>query len=140
MSAPMTRLTMRFLGRLLLAAMLFAQLATAVQACVTPQHSLLMVQPVIQAHPCHGMDMSMDMDEAPASGSTPGMSANLCAAQAGDQSADTPQVTVHAMPALPVLQVALMPEPAPAARQPGEESRRTTGDPPIPILFQVFRS
>ena len=133
----MTRLTMRFLGRLLLAAMLFAQLATAVQACVTPQHSLLMVQPVIQAHPCHGMDMSMEM---PAPDAAPGMSANLCAAQAGDQSADTPQVTVHAMPALPVLHVVLNPEPAPAARQPGEESRRTTGDPPIPILFQVFRS
>ncbi len=138
MSAPLTRLTMRFLGRLLLAVMLFAQLATAAQACVTPRHSLSMVQPA--AHPCHGMDMNMDMDETPAGNAPAGMSANLCAAQAGDQSADIPQVTIHAMPALPVLQVALTAEPAPAARQPGEESRRTTGDPPIPILFQVFHS
>ena len=138
MSAPLSRLTMRFLGRLLLAAMLFAQLATAAQACVKPQHAAQMVRTVAHAHPCHGMDMAMD--EAPAANATAGMSANLCAAQAGDQSADIPQVTIHAMPALPVLQVALMPELPPAARQPGEESRRTTGDPPIPILFQVFRS
>ena len=135
MSAPLTRVTMRFFGRLLLAAMLFAQLATAAQACVMPRHAPLLVQ-AAPSHHCHDMDMAMD--EAPASGVP--MSANVCAAQAGDQSADVPQVTIHAMPALPVLQVALMTAPAPAARQPGEESRRTTGDPPVPILFQVFRS
>lgn len=130
-----SRLFLRTLGRLLLAVMLFAQLATAVEACVMPRHAPLVAEvAAADEHHCH----DMESNEAPAA-SAP-MSANLCAAQSGDQSVEVPAVTVHAMPALPVLAVSPVPETPPAARLPGAESRRTTGDPPLSILFQVFRS
>lgn len=125
--------SLRFLGRLLLAVMLFAQFAMAAQACVTPRHGPAAAsgEGVLHSH-CPHM-AAMAADEVP-------MSANLCAAQASDQSADVPSVTIHALPALAVLEVVLIPPALPALQAAYQHGRLVSGDPPIPFLFQVFRS
>lgn len=129
MSGFLTRSSLLIIGRLLLAAMLFVQGAMAVQACVMPRHAPLATPAAESSHPCHGK-----------AGAAKSMSANLCAVQSGDQSTDTPQITIHAMPALPVLQLTSAQKTLPAARDTDADRPHPSGGPPLSVLFQVYRS
>jgi len=122
-----SRRVMRFVGKLALAAMLFAQAAFALAACDlisrTPAHAFAMAGAYVPDPNCH----------------EPGGGANLCLAhcQAENQSLDKPQVKVPALALQPVLgaraaQVALN-EPVEFARHPVAWAA-----PPLRILFQSF--
>lgn len=143
MFAFLSRATLRSIGRLLLAVMLFAQFALAAHACVGPRDMVQTLQAAplaaTEAAPCprhHGA-----MDEAAAAGDET-MPANLCVAHctAGDQSSDTFQVSIPPAPAIPVLSLILPPaDPAsPEARL--ADAPAPAVSPPIPILFGAFRS
>jgi hypothetical protein len=84
--------------------------------------------------PCH--ETAAPADAAVASD---GKASCLSHCSSADQSADTPQVVVFAMPAGAVLTVALALEAALAGRE-RSFAPPPTGDPPVAIRFQVFLS
>ncbi len=145
MFAFLTRATLRSIGRLLLAVMLFAQFALAAQACVGPRDMVQTLQsgtaPLAAAEtaPCpHHHEAGDDL----AAAGNESMPANLCVAHctAGDQSSDSFQVSVLPAPAIPVLSLIL-----PLADAASSEARLADApapavSPPIPILFGAFRS
>ena len=143
MSALFTRQLLRLASRFLLAALLYAQFALTVEACVGPRdmsrslHQVAQVTASAEAMPCH----HHGAHEAPAQAKAD-MPANLCVAHctAGDQTSDTFQVFVHAAPVLPVLTLALLPEGITSAEDRQLDTPQPSSSPPIPILFGAFRS
>lgn len=143
MNVPGSRSLLRLTARLMLAVLLFAQFALTAQACVGPRDmgsALRHDHPVAASEaepPCHQHGMTADSGAA----TDDGMSANLCVAHCtwGDQSSDTHQVTVHAIPSLAVLSVSLA---APSEALPARalEIPHQAAPPPVPILFGIFRS
>ena len=145
MNIPGSRSLLRLTSRLLLAVLLLVQFALAAEDC-TGQRNMeralqrVSITPAMEegAKPCHHQGMAMS-PEAPAQS---GMSANLCVAHctAGDQSSDTPQVSIFAAPLLPVLSVALPLISAASVPARALEIPHQAAPPPIPILFGIFRS
>ena len=109
-------------SRAMLAALLFANLAFAVQACVVPAMSPAMAIEEDPAEPCHGT------------------SGNLCLAQClqADQTVDTnPPVIINA-PALVTLVTDLVVEPLPRRQSPRASLVAYHPDPPICIQLCRF--
>jgi len=125
LSGMLTHRRLKGTAKLLLGAMLFAQAALAAAEC-----DWLRVAPA-QALAAKASEPSCHQE--------PASNANLCLAHclSGDQSSDSTQVTLPAMPASPVL-LAPMPDKreAPAARL--RHSLPRPAAPPPRILFQTF--
>lgn len=145
MFAFLTRATLRSIGRLLLAVMLFAQFALAAQACVGPRDMVQTLQsgtaPVAatETAPCPHHQGALDEAVAVSDETMP---ANLCVAHctAGDQSSDTFQASIPPAPAIPVLSLILPPADAASPEARLADAPTPAVSPPIPILFGAFRS
>jgi hypothetical protein len=118
----------------MVALLLFAQGAMLAHACSPAEReAAFAIAGDAASVPCH------EHDAAGHGGTVADETAScLSHCSSADQSPDTPQLIVAAMPAIAVLTVPAMPETGAAGR--GERATPPpTGDPPVAIRFQVFR-
>jgi len=126
MSAVLSRRLMRLAARLLLGMMLFTQALVAAHACTATERAASFASlGGTQASPCHA-----------AKAADAGTCLTHCST--ADQSLDTPQVAVPAMPLTPLLTVPLAADRGPASVC-LDAATASGADPPIAIRFQVFR-
>jgi hypothetical protein len=131
MAAPFSRRMNRFTARLLLGVLLFVQMLMAAHAC-TPEERSASFGSVTQVASGHCHEQEVPPATAPEQ--------CLFHCSLSDQSRDTPQVDVPALPALPALIVPLAADATDKHLLAPRPDDVSGGDPPIPILFQVFRS
>jgi hypothetical protein len=125
MTSPLPRRLMRFAARVLVGVLLFAQYLLAAHACTSGHGSNLTAGPHGKAMACH---------------SQPAADAGTCLTHcsSADQSLDTPQVVVAAMPATALL--TLPPDPDAASMDETMAARDPDpGGPVQAIRFRVLR-
>jgi hypothetical protein len=118
----------RFIARLLLGVVLFMQMLVTVHACTPAQREAAFAHPQMHAGaaPCHQQ-------------ATADAASCVAHCSAADQNVDTHQPAPWAAPAIAILAVPVAAD-LPACRVTLRHARAiSSGDPPIPIRFQVFR-
>jgi hypothetical protein len=134
MSSFLTRRLLQFAARCMVALLLFAQGVMLAHACsVAERAAAFAVSGGEASAPCHEIAAAGDAV------AVDGKSSCLSHCSTADQSADTPQVVVFAMPAGSVLTVPLAIDGSLLGRE-RRFAPPPTGDPPVAIRFQVFLS
>lgn len=125
MTPPLPRRLMRFAARALVGVLLFAQCLLAAHACTAGHGSILTAEP-------HGKPIACHSQPAADSGTC------LTHCSSADQSLDTPQVVVAAMPATALL--TLPPDADAASLDETMAARDPAPGGPVPALrFRVLR-
>lgn len=133
MTAPFSRRLNRFVAQVLLGVMLFVQALVAAHACSAEERSASFgAVPAVPAEHCH--------EEKGVAAPAADRDTCLAHCSLSGQSLDKPQVSVHALPATPLLTLPLAAASAEQPRLAPRVDEVAGGDPPIPILFQVFRN
>lgn len=129
-----SRFARAWLARALVGLLLFAQGLVAAHACPPGEHSIGQVLSALPAAPTDHHAGCHDQVPAPAD-------ANLCVSHctASDQTDGTPQITVAAMPAVPVLVLDIAALAASGHASVHIDSALPTGGPPPAIRFQILR-
>jgi hypothetical protein len=129
------RRLLQLAARSMVALLLFAQGVMLAHACSPAEReAAFAVAGAAASAPCH------EAAAAPATAFAVDERAScLSHCSTADQSPDTPQVVVHAMPAVALLTVPMATPEAAARGRDSSSVRPPSGDPPIAIRFQVFR-